>query len=78
MFQWLRRLLRKGIETDALQAVRGNRGYWHGTFGDWGYGRRAGLWTLCYEAVSPQGRQTDAKEARYIVDCPRCLERLVK
>lgn len=67
------RLLKK--DADVFKAVRGNRGYWHGTYGTFGYiGRRTGVWTFCYEAISPQDMKTDAKEARVMVKLPKVLK----
>jgi len=77
MLRFFRYLLRLE-KANSLQAVKGTRGYWHGTYGKWGYGRLFGLRTLCYEVISPQKRQLDAGTARMIINCPRCLERLAR
>jgi len=75
MFKFILRILRKRAEMDALQAVKGTRGYYHATFGEQRHFNK--LWTLCYESVLPLHMASN-KNARIVINCPRCLDRLVK
>ncbi len=59
-----------------LEAVKGERGYWHATKGDWYDG--GSLRTLCGRGVGPCRRRFDRGAVKQIVDCPKCKERMAK
>lgn len=59
-----------------LEAVKGERGYWHATKGDWHDG--GSLRTLCGRGVGPRRRRFDRRAVKQIVDCPKCRERMAK
>lgn len=61
-----------------MEAVRGIRGYWHATEGEWTGCRGhidSKLAVLCRgetEGIGPNERSIDTRK----VDCPRCLKAL--
>jgi len=57
-----------------IEAVKGERGYWHATKGDWFDG--ALLRTLCGHYVGPRHRLFNRREVKRIVDCPKCKGKL--
>lgn len=57
-----------------LEAVKGEKGYWHATEGDWFDG--GSLRTLCGRGVGPHYRRFNMRSVKGVVDCPKCLERM--
>ena len=58
-----------------MEAVKGIRGYWHATEGEWTGTRNSKLAVLCRgetEGIGPNHRSIDTRK----VDCPRCLKAL--
>lgn len=56
-----------------MEAVKGIRGYWHATEGEWaGNSKLAVLCRGKTEGIGPNDRSEDIRK----VDCPRCLKML--
>ena len=56
-----------------MESVKGSRGYWHATDGEWVGNNK--LTVLCRgetEGISPNNQSEDIRK----VDCPRCLKSL--
>ena len=53
-----------------MEAVKGQRGYWHYTNGEWF--SKDKLRTLCGRGVSPNNRRFNLD--RVLVDCPKCIK----
>jgi len=73
IFRYFRGQMRRGLVYGSLQAVKGTRGYYHATLGEQRHFDK--LWTLCYESIFPLHRAS-GKNARIVINCPRCLDRL--
>lgn len=58
-----------------MEAVKGLQGRWHATEGEWDNSGNK-LKTLCGVSISPNYRRFNEKDAKGVVECPKCREAL--
>lgn len=58
-----------------MEAVKGIRGYWHATNGEW-HKDGNGLQTLCGKGISPNYQRFNERDVRRVVNCPKCQDKL--
>ena len=59
-----------------MEAVKGLRGYWHATNGDWFDGNS--LKAFCNKGIPPNYRRFKEQDVKRVVDCPQCRVALAK